>query len=136
MKIKPPSERTEQAHTVQLLRSIGAHIYVLGTVRRKGDHPGTMQTPGLPDLYAILPSRVLEPSVDGSPEVISRHKPLWIEMKRRGGRVRPEQKLFAERCHAAGVAHVTGTCDDVIAYLVQGGWLKASSVATHHLSKP
>lgn len=129
-KPKPPSERVEQAHVVQLLRSIGAHVYVLGTVRPKADsYHGTCQTPGLGDLYVILPARDGK-WADKPPQ------PLWIEMKRRGGRVRPEQKLFAERCRAAGVAHVTGTCDDVIAYLVQGGWLKASSVAHYRQPAP
>jgi hypothetical protein len=27
----------------------------MGTTRRRGDYPGTMQTPGIPDLMAFLP---------------------------------------------------------------------------------
>lgn len=123
-KPNPPSERQEQTNTINLLRSIGAHVYPIGTTRRKGDYQGTMMAIGLPDIWVILP-----PLRDGR-----RPQALWIEMKRQGGRVRPEQKVFAERCQAAGVAHVTGTCDDVIAYLVQGGWLKASSLP--HYKQP
>jgi hypothetical protein len=49
------SERAEQSHIVQLLRTVGGQVYVLGTTRRRGDYAGTMQTPGLPDLLAFLP---------------------------------------------------------------------------------
>ena len=49
------SEKQEQQAILELLRLVKARVYVLGTVRPKGDYPGTRQTPGLPDLEAWLP---------------------------------------------------------------------------------
>lgn len=131
---KPRPEKAEQALTLQLLRSIGAHVYVLGTVRPQGDYRGTCQTAGLPDLWVMLPPSPCVCSLTDEPHTRP-GKALWIEMKRHGGRVRPEQKVFAQRCQEAGVAHVTGTCDDVIRYLCDGGWLKASSLPHYRQPK-
>jgi hypothetical protein len=73
------SEKVEQARILELLRAIGAAVYVSGTVRPRTDaHHGTCQTPGIPDLCAFLP---------GPP---GSHPPaytlLFIECKRAGGR--------------------------------------------------
>lgn len=66
-------EKAVQAQIVHLLRSIGANVYVLGTTRRKGDHQGTMQTPGIPDLYVFLPRL---------PSGLDNHiSTLWVEVK-------------------------------------------------------
>jgi hypothetical protein len=72
------SEKTEQAHGVQLLRSLGAKVYVLGGHRRAGDYQGTMQTEGLPDVEAFLPVRGTRRRVF-----------LKWECKAVGGRLRP-----------------------------------------------
>src|SRR5262245_25795347 len=104
-----PLEKTEQAAITKLLLTIGAAVYVIGTRRPHGDHQGTRQTPGLPDLLAFLP-----------PDRNTMRECLAIECKRRGGRLSNAQKLFREHCLAANIGHVVGTCDDVIA------WLKAN----------
>lgn len=52
---KSPARRTPrqvekpiQAAITHLLGMLGARVYVLGTRRKRGDHQGTRQTPGLP----------------------------------------------------------------------------------------
>lgn len=54
-------EKAVQQQIVHLLRSLGAHVYEIGTRRRRQDYPGTMQSPGIPDLVAFLPPPVLAP---------------------------------------------------------------------------
>jgi hypothetical protein len=108
------SEKAEQAAIIQLLESIGATVYKLGGARRRGDFPGTMQTPGLPDLFVFLP--------DLAPWVT--RWPLWIEVKASGGKLRTAQDEFRALCAVAHARHIVGGLDDVIAYLTHGGWLK------------
>lgn len=123
-------ERVVQQQIVTLLRSVGAAVYVLGTVRRRGDFHGTMQTPGLPDLFAVLPaSKVAAP--DGA---FSSPTALWVEVKAEGGQLRREQAEFRAQCESAELAHVVGGVDDVIAWLIAGGWLKAENVP--HYRRP
>lgn len=110
------SEKTEQAHIVQLLKSIGAAVYVLGTRRPRGDYAGTCQTPGIPDLLAFLPSRI---------DRLTRL--LFVECKAAGGRLRPEQLDFRTLCECAQVAHVVGGLDAVIAWLVAERYVKADA---------
>lgn len=111
-------EKVIQSQVVNLLRSIGARVYVLGTVRPKGDTPGTRQSKGLPDLYAFLPP---QPYTDPDS-----WKPLWIEVKAQGGKLRPEQAEFRDYSVKAGHRHIVGGLDDVVAYLQKRGWLKAA----------
>ena len=47
-------EKHVQADIVKLLESVGAAVYKIGTTRKKGDHQGTMQTAGIPDLLAFV----------------------------------------------------------------------------------
>lgn len=101
-----PTEREEQAAIVGLLRALGAAVWVLGTTRPRGDHPGTCQTPGLPDLIAALPATRQHPA-----------QRLEIEVKRRGGRLRPAQAVYRAHALACGIAHVVGTRDAVLAWL-------------------
>jgi len=117
MAVKLPRvpEKVEQQHIVQLLRTIGGRVWVLGTKRRRNDFHGTMQTPGVPDVLAFLPVRA-EPG---------RFVFVWIECKARGGRLRPEQAQFQALCDAAAVAHVVGDLDTVIAWLVLHGHVQA-----------
>jgi hypothetical protein len=119
-------EKVEQAHGVQLLRYVAGReqVFVLGTRRRAGDYQGTMQSLGVPDVVAFLP---LGPS----------KLQLWWEVKAPGGRLRPEQQHFRQLCLsvAAGVAHVVGDYDALIAFLVKGGWVKASSLPHYRQPK-
>lgn len=123
------SEKVEQAAIVELLRTIGAQVYVLGTVRRKGDHPGTMQTPGLPDVLAFLPPRWWEPSKAFLRGTIA------IEVKAKGGRLREAQKEFRAACESSPVAYVTGGLDVVIWWLESRGYLKPNGAALTVISE-
>lgn len=125
-----PLEKTEQANVVQLYRSIGATVFVSGTTRRKGDRcpsckafvpnrdHGTHQTPGIPDLFVFLPP---------APRISSTPEPLFHEVKAVGGRLRPEQQQFRERCLDAGVLHVVGGLDAAIEFLVRTGRARTES---------
>lgn len=131
--MKPPRipEKTEQAHGVQLLRSIGADVWTLGTVRAKGDYPGTRQTPGLPDVFAVLPVLwSIIPSIQPPPR-----RALWWECKAVGGRLRPEQRHFQRCCVEADLWHVVGTFDDLLAALADWGYLRREGLA-HYRSRP
>lgn len=128
--VASPSEKVEQQHIVQLIRSIGGSVYVLGTRRKRGDFQGTCQTPGIPDLYVFLPASP-RPGPDGA---YSSACALWVEVKAAGGRARPEQQQFQQQCEASQVAHVLGGLDAVIAFLIAGGWIRESSVP--HYRRP
>jgi hypothetical protein len=119
-------EKFEQADIEQLLTKIGGKVYHIGTKRRKGDHQGTMQTEGIPDVFAFLPAPQLSRSAlarTGGPV------PVWIEVKRKGERIRPgtEQEGFRLLCVSSGLRHWTGSLDDIIRELVDGGWVRADS---------
>lgn len=115
-------ERTVQAQVVAALRSVGAHVMTLGTVRPKGDRPGTMQSRGWPDVGAFLPAAPRDPRRCDD-EQVGPHW-LWVECKAKGGRLRPEQADFARRCHEVGIAHLVGGLDVVLAYLQQYGYIR------------
>jgi hypothetical protein len=119
-------EKSEQAHIIQLLRSVGGKVYVSGTTRRRGDHQGTMQTPGIPDLEVFLPRR----------DVPGKRLQLKVECKAVGGRLSPEQQEYKQLCAEADVAHVHGTLDAVIAWLVDRGYIKADSVPHYRRPAP
>ena len=130
--IKPPTEKVEQAHGVACLRTLGAQVYVLGTSRRKGDYPGTMQTPGLPDVLAVLPS-LTGPARPTRPACL-----LFWEVKSERGRLRPAQAEFAALIASAfawslTVDHVTGTFDVLLSWLVREGYVKGENVAAHRV---
>jgi hypothetical protein len=114
-------ERAIQAAGVKLLRSMG-EVWVLGTTRRRGDHPGTMQTPGIPDVKAFLRHPTTEQTRHG----------LWWEAKAPGGRLSVEQERFRACALAAGEAHVVGDLDALIARLVAYGYLRSDQVAHYH----
>jgi hypothetical protein len=117
-------ERVEQAHVARLLRTIGATVYVLGVTRKRGDHPGTMQSRGLPDLLAFLPR--------GNLRAVQL---LVVEVKAERGRLSPEQEDFRDHCRAADVAHVVGGLDAVIAWLVANGYLRRDQVPHYRHSE-
>ena len=116
--MKPPLEKEIQADIVKLLETVGAAVYKIGTKRKKGDHQGTMQTPGIPDLVAFVkvpwgthPEMVKASSVQ-----------LWIEVKRPGGTMAGAQRAFRVRALEAGCEHVVGGVPEVV------DWLKARGV--------
>jgi hypothetical protein len=115
-------EKDEQAATLQLLERLGAAVWVLGTRRPAGrgcpscgtfirESQGTRQTPGISDLIAFLP---------GVPAQV-----LFIEQKRaHGGRLSGAQQDFRAICQASTAGYVSGTVDDVIAWLTARGYLR------------
>lgn len=118
------SEKVEQSHIVQLLRSLSAKVYVIGTRRRSGDYQGTMQTPGIPDLLAFMPPRVgILMKAPVIPALL-----VFVEAKRERGQVRPEQRVFRDLCQQANVEHVLGTYDAVVGWCIGRGYLKADQV--------
>jgi len=110
-------EKALQVQGVKLLRMIGAAVYVIGTTRRKGDYPGTMQSPGLPDILAFLPTNASDVALQ-----------LWWEVKAAGGRATPEQLAFAEHCARTSQAYVRGDLDALVAWLVAYGFLPAKNL--------
>lgn len=115
---KPRLEKDEQLAIRQLMLSLGAKEYVLGTKRRRGDYAGTMQTPGLPDLQFFLPDRRRDAHLHP-------WRFLVVEVKREKlGRFRPEQIEYRDLCRAAGVDYIGGSLDDVIVWLVREGYVK------------
>lgn len=113
----PRLEKFEQADGVRLLLSLGARVYVSGTRRARGDYQGTRQTPGIPDVEAFLPARA-----GRCAQLVK-----W-EVKRAGGRLRPEQAAYRDACEAAGVAHVVGDLNALLRWLVAHGYLRADQV--------
>lgn len=117
-------EKHEQADGVALLRQLGARVYVIGTRRPRGDTPGTMQTPGIPDVFAYLP----RPRYAATTRWRTR-SPLWWEVKRSaGGKVRAEQADFRLLSRDAGIDHVTGDLNALMSYLVTEGYLTANQL--------
>lgn len=114
----PVLEKIVQQQCVALLRSLGGKVWVLGTRRAAGDHQGTRQTPGFPDVVAFL-----------------RGTCVFLEVKAVGGRLRPEQAEFraaAETC-GAPVFHIVGGVDDLFAWLVAQGIVKPENVPHQRL---
>ena len=119
-KLRRQPERSEQQHIIKLLRTLGSAVYVLGTVRRKGDYMGTRQSPGLPDLFAFIP-------YEHGEKRRGAHL-LAIEVKAPRGRMSPEQIEFQRQCQLADVHHIVGGLNEVIAWLIQTGRLMAEQV--------
>lgn len=115
-KVRIP-EKQVQASIVQLLRTVGGAVYIMGTRRPRGDYHGTCQTPGLPDLLCFLPPRTRQ-----------RWVLLFVEVKAQGGRLRPAQRDFRECCINADAAHVVGDLDAVIAWLHNERYLRAEQI--------
>lgn len=118
-KVRPARvpERVVQRQVVALLRSVGGWVWVLGTTRRRGDYQGTMQTPGLPDLIAAVHGRM-----------------LMVECKAIGGKLSHAQVAFQVACQDCGVHHVVGGVDEVLAWLVAQGILRADAVAHYRVA--
>jgi len=112
MKAPRISEKQEQRAIVDLLRLIGAKVYVIGrTPPRDGrTHFGTGQTPGIPDLYAFLPDRMHQ-------TVGICDLPIWIEVKAKDGVASEAQKAFASLAFRSNHFYFRGTADGFTAYL-------------------
>lgn len=97
-------------------------VYVNGTRRSralpKSAHR-THQTPGIPDLFALLPLQPKYARVGcRAPSLV------WIEVKAEDGIPSAAQSVFEVGCQARGVAHVMGGVDEVKAFLVRHGFIK------------
>lgn len=126
------SERAVQEQIKALIRKVGGKVWSLGTTRRGGDYQGTMQTPGFPDLCAFVPV----PAFDAEGRSLGRPPQLlFVEVKARGGRLRPEQIAFRDECGFAGINHVVGDLDAVIAWMLVRGVVTESSVPHYRLPK-
>jgi len=119
-------EKAEQAQILTLVAALGGIPYVLGTRRAqycglcggRNQDQGTRQTPGIADLFVLLP-----PPPTPYPQPGTLWEPLWIEVKGRGGALSPEQVRFREQCHHAGLTHIVGGLDEVLAVLESRGWI-------------
>jgi len=116
-------EKTEQGAGCQLLLTIGAAVYVLGTRRPKGEDQSTRQTPGISDVITFLPRT---------------KGVLFWEAKAAGGRMSPEQAAFrtiVTLCARAGLGihHVLGGCNALTDTLSTLGLLKETRVAHDRL---
>jgi hypothetical protein len=118
-------EKVVQQQIVRELRTVGAAVYVLGRPPRKDTaRMGTGQTPGIPDLYVLLPA---SPSLSVFDVPVKPAHGLWVEVKAKGGRLRPQQAEFATLCGGAGVPHLVGGLDVVLAYLQEHGYIKEAA---------
>lgn len=91
-------EKAVQEQVVRLFMLAGCQVARLSQPRR------TMQTLGLPDLWIFGPGECF----------------CWFEVKRPGGRLRPEQRVFRERCQDRKIEHVVGGMEEAERLLV--GW--------------
>ena len=120
MKPRQP-ERAEQEAVKRLLLTIGAKFWVAGTVRKKGDHPGTMQTPGLADMPLVF-----LPIKNSVRQLVVIEVKSPKAAKTKSGGLRPEQRELQVCCWEAGVPYIHGDLDAVIAWLVEHEYVKAS----------
>ena len=111
VKLPRVPEKQVQSAIVKLLRSLGAKVYVLGHPSPNDGRTfrGTAQTPGLPDLLVYLGKGLDE---------------LTVEVKARGGKLRPAQVEFEYLRRNAGQDHLVGGVDEVVAWLTAHGYLK------------
>ncbi len=131
---RPPLEKVEQAQIVRFLTGIGGRVCVSGTRRSRGkacrscgafvpEDQGTRQTPGIPDLEAYLPPPPSRRPIGDTSRVL-----LKVECKRTGETMRPEQAAYAELARAAGVHHVAGDLNAVLAWATAQGYIHESNV--------
>lgn len=119
---RPPLEKVEQAHICAFVRAtLQGKVWVLGTVRRRTDYQGTNQTPGLADLWMVLPAVRDLPSVG-----------VWWETKSKAGQRSAAQVQFGEACQSAGVAYGFGPFDAFMAWAISQGRVLPSRLAHYH----
>lgn len=127
-----PLEKNEQLGIRQLMLTLGATEYVLGTKRKKSDYHGTMQTPGIPDLQFFLPEK--RARFDASAKPFTRRFVIVEAKREKEGRFSPAQKEYRALCAAAGIDYIGGCLNDVIAWLIREGYVKADNVP--HYRRP
>lgn len=122
---KTPLEKAEQAWVIDLFSKCGCVVHVLGTRRKQMEtcvhchkptpirDQGTRQTPGLPDLWVVVPPNRLPARVEGLA--------FWYEVKREGEKLRPEQQAFRDLCLRAGVLHYWGPLVEARAIMAELG---------------
>lgn len=106
-----PLEKTEQANIVKLVTALSGTAYEIGRPRpRTDEHQGMRQTPGVADLWIVLP---IARGVDAIG--------LWWETKSEVGERSEAQDEFAMWCHRAKTPYGYGTCADFVVWLQQHG---------------
>lgn len=153
--MRPPvvPEKVEQQHIIDTLRLFKFEVYVVGhpAPRDGRTHFGTGQTPGIPDLFAFSP---LYSDADGPCAICGydaddeRHQSLphgwegrqardfvWVECKRRGGRMSDAQIEFEQLAREVGgrMHHVVGTLDAVITWLIEQRFASPHQFAHYRL---
>ena len=113
-------EKDIQADIVTLLETVGAAVYKIGTTRKRGDHQGTMQTAGIPDLCAFVAVPLAHHAYPPHVSAVQ----LWIEVKRPGQEMSNAQLAFQWHAGNAGCEHVTGGVDAVMDWLTARGVVK------------
>ena len=113
--MKLPLEKEIQANIVTLLETVGAAVYKIGTKRKKGDHQGTMQTAGIPDLVRVRECSALTITVSPHRDVILVQ--LWIEVKRPG-----EDMSDAASWRFNGTHALNSGCEHVSRRRLRGRW--------------
>jgi hypothetical protein len=102
--------RGVQAQVVKLYERVGCIVARTAQSYRRGSHRQA-GTPGIPDLY------VFPPLQRGFGDRFVGAAPWFHESKAPGGRQRPEQREWQERCEARGVAYVLGGTEAALVHL-------------------
>src|SRR4030095_15852963 len=110
-------EKAEHAGTVKLLKLPRVPLGLDGPNCGMfvAEHPGTCQTPGLPDLLAFLPGEPIRPV-------------CFIEQKRAGGQLSDDQRTFRVLAETSSALYIAGTMTDVLAWLTDRGYFKNRSL--------
>ncbi len=101
-----PVEKAVYEQVCYLLRLAGCKVYRLAQAR------ASSQSPGLPDLWVFGPGPRF----------------AWVEVKRPGGRLRPDQRQFRELCQARRIEHLVGGIDEVTRLLSRWGLIGSDGV--------
>ena len=102
--LRRPLEKGAYESIITLLRLANCDVYRMAQAR------ASTQSLGFPDLFAFAP-------------ISSGLRTITVEVKRPGGKVRPEQAVFQERCIERGMLHVVGGTEEVLAALQANGLL-------------
>lgn len=133
----PPLEKVEQQHAIRLLEFVGGKVYNLGTSRPRPNpecpvclrNQTTRQTPGLADVEAWLPK------LDELGRRTEARILLKYEAKAHGRGMSDEQVKYRALCEAAGVYHVAGPCNALIAWLLEHHYVTAAQLPHYRLPK-
>lgn len=105
--------RSRKPETDIQLRVARIYACVGGRVKWLSQPRQTMQTPGLGDLYILLPRGLGD---------------VWHETKTPTGRTRKAQLEFAAECKEADVPYVKGGADEAWAFLERVGLVQPGTV--------